>query len=1175
MITTRMLALSLVATMGASLSPTLAVAAAAKKFGKQEAEVPGVAQTNLTKPAAPPKDQKTSGPVLTIDQFVEGRQDKIQELNDKQINQMQRLIRITGDEDPQKADFHFRLAELYAEKQRFFNFRARSLDQKIFDAAPGAKSGLQKQQKGFEDQQNQWLLKAVESYVAASRFKKYERMDEVLYKLAYMLDSVKKTDQAREFYHRLIKDYPNSKYVPYAYLSFAEFYFTKGEMDSALKFYERVEQFPKSDVYGYAVYKKGWCWINLGNFTKALEIFVSVVRISQEGKGGNKQQRMALEREAKKDIVKAYARVGNSDKAWEFFLRWGGDFAPKMMEALAELYWEQGMFADSTKVYRKLMALNETSPRICEWQNKVVRNTLSQGTKRDQVQQIQALGAAYEHVSKMQGVKKDVLEECRVSYRDTTKELAFIWHKEATKTKNPDTYQLVKFIYKEYLDHFSHDKEAYELAFYYAEVLFQTEAWKEAAEAYTRVVQMNPDPKAKWLKEAAYAAVISWKNALNLDDSGAGPDDKKRDEKDFKAQKIPEYQQKMIGAFDTYIKYVPNSPEMVTIKYRKARIYYDYNHFDEAIKLFQDVVDHHPDHELAVYSANLLLDSLNITHRSKEVVALADKFMKIPQLMKDPEFQKQMVTIKTDSYVIEAKRYESEKNFKECARSMEAAADSLPDDPRHAERLYDAGMCYQNARLIGQAIRVRESLIKAHPKDPLALKAQYKIASGYHQLASYTRAAEYYELFATKFPGEKDAETALGNATVFRIGLGDFDKAIEDMNAFIKFYGARKPRDAADVFFQMGDVYEKQNKNDELARHLNEYIKRWGTQGGIDKLILAHFKLGEMAWKKACPKDGVNGACIDVQRVTASGRQKVLYDINKKIKDRKKRIKEIRTQCGPPTRSKITIFERNKAGAKQAQDHFATVRKLWANGEGAKKVPGASPAEQQQRIALATYAAAGAVFYEGEAGYEEFLKVKFPEGLDFQKPTTYDSKAKAAAKKKKLEESTKKFKKYLDDKEKLAFKLAGPSADKKGVYDRVLEYKAAHWTIAASARIGEVYANFVDQLYTAEIPKDLKEQDEWGNRPREIFCDALVDKAEPIETKAVQGYELCLKAATEKSWFNEWSRMCEVELNQMQPSEYPLASEARPEAGYVSTLMTPAAVTVELPPAATITAAKQ
>ena len=46
-------------------------------------------------------------------------------------------------------------------------------------------------------------------------------------------------------------------------------------------------------------------------------------------------------------------------------------------------------------------------------------------------------------------------------------------------------------------------------------------------------------------------------------------------------------------------------------------------------------------------------------------------------------------------------------------------------------------------------------------------------------------------------------------------------------------------------------------------------------------------------------------------------------------------------------------------------------------------------------------------------------------------------------------------------------------------------------------------------------------------------------------------------------------------MNQMQPSEYPLAVEARPEAGYASTLMTPAKVIPELATSPTTMAAAQ
>src|SRR4029079_1990646 len=322
------------------------------RYKKQETEVKAT-QTNLTKPEAPPPPKKETRPSLSVDAFREQKTQEIQKIVDAQISKMRRLITVTQDDDPQKPDFMFRLGELYAEKERYNFNQARALDQKIFELQPNQRGPLQAQQKTYEQQEQKWLLEAVKAYIGATKFRKYERMDEVLFRLAFLLTSVKKEDQAREFFHRLIKDYPNSKYIPDAYLSFAEYYFDKGEMENALKFYEKVEQFPKSSVYPYAVYKKGWCYINMTQYKDALETFVGVVRMTQEGKVNvPKKQLEVLAKEAKKDIVKAYSHVGGPDKAWEFFQKTGGDFAPKMMESLAELYWEEGKFVESTRVYK-------------------------------------------------------------------------------------------------------------------------------------------------------------------------------------------------------------------------------------------------------------------------------------------------------------------------------------------------------------------------------------------------------------------------------------------------------------------------------------------------------------------------------------------------------------------------------------------------------------------------------------------------------------------------------------------------------------------------------------------------------------------------------------------------------------------------------------------------------
>jgi len=318
-----------------------------------------------------------------------------------------------------------------------------------------------------------------------------------------------------------------------------------------------------------------------------------------------------------------------------------------------------------------------------------------------------------------------------------------------------------------------------------------------------------------------------------------------------------------------------------------------------------------------------------------------------------------------------------------------------------------------------------------------------------------------------------------------------------------------------------------------------------------------------MAWKASCPKASEDGACLEIKRLAATGRQKVIYDLNKKLKKGKKIKEAKRTQCGPPTSSKIIVYDRNKQQAAKGAEHFQAVLKIWNKGAAASKITGK---DVETRAGLAAYAVAGAAFHLAETQYENFLRIKFPEGLDFQQPSQYDTKRKAEAKKKKAEESGKKFTAYLDEKS----KTLGRARDQ---YLEVFKMKQAQWAIAASARIGQLYSDFVGQLYTAEIPKDLKEQDEWGNRPREIFCDALVDKAEPIENKAVEGFEKCLKAATDYSWYNEWSRLCERELNQMKPSDYPLSSEVKPEAGYVSTTMSPTPVITELSEGPAIAAA--
>ena len=228
--------------------------------------------------AAPPA---RSGPPLTLEQFVDERPAQDQAMVDAHIAKMRRLLQVTADDDPQKPDFWFRLGELYAEKLRTFAAQARALEPKLAATPPAERPALEAQRRAYESARQKWLLEAVKAYIAATKYRTYERMDAVLYKLIQLLASVGKDDQAREFFLRLQRDYPKSSHLPAATIALADAACGAGHLDDAVGLYERVEQLPGARLGDYATYAKGWCYLELGRTQEALESFVTVVMDSK------------------------------------------------------------------------------------------------------------------------------------------------------------------------------------------------------------------------------------------------------------------------------------------------------------------------------------------------------------------------------------------------------------------------------------------------------------------------------------------------------------------------------------------------------------------------------------------------------------------------------------------------------------------------------------------------------------------------------------------------------------------------------------------------------------------------------------------------------------------------------------------------------------------------------
>jgi tetratricopeptide (TPR) repeat protein len=1123
------------AILGVALAASTAYAQKKANYTRSQDNVKiNVKLSDRVKPIQPkkqaPKEQK---PELSADQVlsIEGL---VGNIRAEQEQILADLIQNTPDRQvDEKSNYYFMLGELYAKQQRFWRLKSVEL---TIQADTTKNKRTRGEAATAAQRAKQYLLKAVKTYKGLTdnqAFRNYPKMDMALFYYGYTLQGGRYMDEARRVYDKLLKNYPNSKYVPEAHLAFADYFFEKGELANAESRYRMVLKFPRSTAYWYAMYKMGWIHLNLQRFQEALETFFKVAQATR-----NDKKQEILNRASKKDFVRAYAEIGKADKAYAAFQRVDNKYAFNMLSILADLYLEQGKSAKAIYVYQNLMKLAPRNKNVCLWQYNIAHAMLSMpgAVNSDKVREIENLVRLYGGLRSKKVLPAAEAQECHDNAAAMSGELARAYHSESAKTKNPETLAYAEKLYKVYLDVFPDAEDYAQTQYFYAELIWsradaeknprlQTEQWENAAVAFTDVVKTGK-VDAKMMKEAAYAAVLGWKNALNVDPRVKAQADKVDDigkdyDKTPTPKPIPPREEKMLAAFDIYINYIkdPKDDELVGMKFLKANIYRRYNHFDKALPMFHDILDKHRSHETAEYSANLLLDTYNRMQRYDDMLALADKLEGDKKFLEGKEDLAEVLgRIKAQSMRKRAEKIEKEAKtskdfakFVECGQAYFDIYNRNPEGKENDEVLYNALVCYHEGKSIGAAILTFNLLARYYPKSKLMPRATGRIGKAYGDVAFYDKAAERLEEYARKYAGEADAYSAMSDAVFYRKGIGDDAKAIANTKFFIDTFSRKKPSEAANAMFSLTSIYEKQGDKDDIIKHLRAYLAKFGAKGGADRKVIAYAKIGLNLWEQSCKVKQLDGSCVKIVRERA-------ISTRKQKQKRRKGASEQPKQCGPESKIKLTVVKRDDRKVREAMAAFSAAAREFerTGGKTGGDEAGARYYYAQSKFAIA------------DKDFEAYLELKFPQGLNFDP----DPKKKAIA-----EKSKKRFDEWFTQRT----KIGGAARSK---YDSILQIKDAATSIATLARIAQISQNLSDALFTAAIPENVR-TGEFADEKVEAFCDRMTEVAEPLDKTALDAYSVCLNKSTELGWFSDWSKMCERELGQINPNEYPTASELR------------------------------
>ncbi|MBS1119909.1 MAG: Tetratricopeptide repeat protein [Deltaproteobacteria bacterium] len=1103
--------------------------ARADKFTHSAEVKPPIKLTERSRPVA--RTDQPAGPSTTSTEIL-NVQGLLGTIHAEQIALLKDLIEHTPDSNAdEKADYYFRLGEIYARSHRFHRLKAIEAEIALGkEVEPTRRVTLNATIAFHQQQAKAALLGSIDTYQALMNkpiFARYPKIDTAMFYFAYTLQSANYRKEARAAYDRLLKNYPNSRYVPEAHLAFAEYHFDARQLADAEARYRQVLKFPQSSVYLYAQYKLGWVDLNLGKPTEALQAFNQVAQQTRSD-----PDKAVLHRAAKHDFVRAYAEIGKADKALPAFRRIDagrgrdGDSGLAMLEILGDLYLDQGKHDKAIYVFRQLMTERPTSPNVCLWQHSVARAMLAAGTNDDKVHEVEQLVRLYVALRDRKALPKAASIECHDAAAEMSGQLARAYHQELAKAENPALPALAGRLYRAYLGAFHDAPDFGETQYFAAELAWvsaeretaprlATQRWEEVARAFTEVA-VSKRVDARLVQVAADAAMLAWMKALAVDPrvDRVAVVEEAAYARVATPNPIPAREQQLLAAYDGYLAAVndPKDSERIDVTFHKANLLRRYDHFAQAIPIFEQLVAQHPDHEAAETAAHFVLDGYNRQQRYDAMLAYAEQ-LPAPFLAAHPALEKTVGKLRRQAVRKGAERLEAEAKqtadiprYVACGEQYLRAYNLDPLAGDADELLYNAGVCYELGKSVGAAKQVYELLQQLFPSSTLTARSVARLGNVYGSIAYYKEAAEKLELYATKYGRQQDAFGALSDAVQFRKGIGDDVKAIADTKKFIEMFGKQRPAEAATASWSLTSIYEKQGDLDVLARHLRSYIDSYGASGGADRLVTAWGKLGQALWQASCPVKTVDGACMRVVRTASLGR------VGNQLRAQPAGIPK---RCGDESHAELTMVPRDDRKTKAAMAAFASAIAAY---EQAGKITG------DPRGALYHYALAR--FNRIEREYEQYLAMPIPTGLDFDR-----RKPEIAAR------SQQRFGGWYNK------KLALGAAMRKQ-YEAIIALGDGAVAIASAARLGAILQGFSVQLFRAEIPADLR-SGPFAEDTAVAYCERLEEVAEPLEADAVASYQGCLVTSTKLGWFSEWSRMCERELGQLQPERWPQAFELR------------------------------
>ena len=684
---------------------------------------------------------------------------------EKRLESIRRLKELLskGVEGETKAEMMLRLADLYFQQGRYLYLTEMASFDKAYDACFNTEGCDLERLKPDNSTSQDWQEKSIKLYQTILRnYTRYSRADQATFYLGAAQQDLGRRAEAIQSFKKLVKLYPQSAFVPDAFVLIGEYYFDENNAYQALRAYQKATQYKDSEKYPFAMYKLGWCFYNVGDYGKGIDTMKAVVAYSmgQEQSGSSLQ----LQEEALKDLVRFFADAGEMAEAYEYFNKLGKkELIQAMLKRLATMYFEQGKFDQCVETYRRLILENPQSPDCPEYQHEIIQAYRKIGQREKTLEEIDRLRRDYGKTSawaRANASDQDAVLDATKRVEENLRRVAVEYHNKARqldkgkRREAGDVFELARRAYATYLEEFPDGEKGYEVRYAYGELLYKVKRYDEAFDQYMRVVEIDPKGKhSRFCAESAiYAASEMVKKEGGTKKVAMKPGEKKE------PQPLTDWEKRLVSSSAKFAELYPQDKKVIGFIYESAYMLYYKFRFAEAADQFKRVIKMDPRSKQAETAANLILDSF-VVNEDWENLKKNSKFYYEQESLGSSSFKKEVYQIYENASfkVIEVDFGKDEDKGKAADRFV-AFYEEFPDSKVAAKALNNASVYYTQVDRLVDSLKIRHILVedpKFGPKTKYYYDQISNLGFNYETVADFEKAAFYYEKLFSLYPEER------------------------------------------------------------------------------------------------------------------------------------------------------------------------------------------------------------------------------------------------------------------------------------------------------------------------------------------------------------------------------------------------------------------------------------